>query len=422
MRLVIALLTIICIMLAIFVFVNFEQDQQSKIEKFVDIGGWCWFNHPNVLYTEGYVFLGYVANTGEKHFTARVARIDPSLGSVLYKDLLDRVDDDHAAPAMDVLPDGRIIVTVSKHAGKVIRIAIFDPNNFNSNWSITDLNLSNTLLKGMLTYPSPAVLGDRIFIFFRDGNPSNSLWRFIYSDDMGQTWSKPQILLDPQGKAPGVYVIFTRVGNTVYFTASLAYGPVDKPKKNVYFFYLDNDGFYRADGTKIADMETPLNIDMIEKVFDSDREGLYGAWIYDVYPDDDGRPIIAFTAFEKVENRTYKHYYYTARWEGDTWIVRRIADGGELHPMIINEYLYSGGIWIMRSDPNKVILSRKCDNGWQIEIRDLTGNLQGLIREPKAPNEMNIHPLEVNGVIIWQSGYYREKNILVTPIFYTTHK
>lgn len=111
--------------------------------------------------------------------------------------------DDHATPALVVLPDCRIIVAVSKHIGKVIRIAIFSKPYDISSWTIVDLNTSKTL-KEMLIYPSPPVLGGRSYVFFRDGSASNSCWRFIYSDDMGITWTNPQSLLDPLEKAPGV--------------------------------------------------------------------------------------------------------------------------------------------------------------------------------------------------------------------------
>jgi len=385
----------------------------------VDVGGWCWVNHPNILYAGGYVFLTYVGvtETYSNVFAAVVARIDPSTGSVSTYVLWDGVDDDHATPILDVLPDGRLIVAVAKHGGTVIRVAVSNNPYDISSWTVKDIDLSGKLVKNNVSYPVPVVLGNMIYIFFRDGSAGDSIWRYIYSSDGGVTWSDPITFFTPPSGVPAVYVFLTRIGNKVYFTANLAYGGSDVPKKNVYFFYFDGSAFYRADGTKIADVGISFTPDQVDKVFDSDAQGFYGAWSYDVYADVNGNPIIVFAVFRQVSSDLYQHFYYMAKWDGLKWVVNQVADGGELHPIIgAREFLYSGGIWIMRSDPDKVVVSRKRGMGWGVEIRDLGGNLVSVVKEPEELYEMNIHPVEVNGYIFWMSGTYAEKDVLQTYI------
>jgi hypothetical protein len=388
----------------------------------VDVGGWCWFNHPNIVYANGYIFLAYVGvtETVNNVFASMIAKIDPSTGSVSTYVLWDGVDSDHATPSLDVLPDGRLVVAVSKHSGTVIRVAISNNPYDISSWTAKDIDLSGKLVNNNVTYPVPIVLGSTIYVFFRDGPAGNSIWRYIYSVDGGVTWSDPVTFLTPPSGVPAIYVLLTRVGSKVYFAANLAFGGVDVPKKNVYFFYFDGSAFYRANGTKIADAGTSFTPEQADKVFDSDAYGFYGAWSYDVYADASGNPIIAFAVFKKIDARLYQHFYYVARWDGTKWVVNQVADKGELHPIIANEYLYSGGIWIMRSDPSKVVVSRKRGMGWGVEIRDLSGSLITVVKEPEEPYEMNIHPVESNGYIFFMSGSYAEKNVLQTYILSNT--
>jgi len=389
----------------------------------VDVGGWCWVDHPNILYAGGYIFLTYVGvtETAINTFASMIAKIDPSTGSVSTYVLWDGVDDDHATSILDVLPDGRLVVATAKHGGTVIRVAISNNPYDISSWTVKDIDLSGKLVKNNVTYPVPVVLSNTIYIFFRDGSAGNSIWRYIYSTDGGVTWSDPITFLTPPSDVPSIYVFLTRIGNKVFFTSNLAFGGSDAPKKNVYFFYFDGSAFFRVNGTKIADAGISFTPDQADKVFDSDAQGFYGAWSYDVYADINGNPIMAFAVFKKVGDNLYQHFYYVARWDGTMWVVNQVADKGELHPIIgAREFLYSGGIWIMRSDPSKVVLSRKRGMGWGIEVRDLSGNLINIVKEPEDLYEMNIHPIEDNGYIFWMSGAYAEKNVLQTYILSNT--
>ena len=380
----------------------------------VDVGGWCWVNHPNILYAGGYIFLGYVGvchhtvDTNYYAIASMIAKVDPSTGSVSRYLLRGNVDDDHATPSLDVLSDGRIIASVTKHFGDFIRVAISSNPYDISSWTVKDINLTGKLVKNtIITYPVPVVLGNRIYIFFRDGVSTDCVWRFIYSDDGGATWSDPVTFLVPPSGATAVYVFLSKVGNKLYMTANLVNSAGDV--WNVYFFYFDGSAFYRADGTKIADVGTAFTPEQADKIFDTKAQGFDGSWSYDVYVDASGRPIVVFDVYKKLGGGLISHWYYVAVWDGSKWVVRQVADNGDLFPVISTDYgvsKYAGGIWIMRSDPSKVLVSRKRGAGWGIEIRDLNGNLISVVKEPEHLYEMNIRPVEANGYIFWLSGSY----------------
>jgi len=382
----------------------------------VDVGGWCWVNHPNILYAGGYIFLGYVGlylfDDGGT-IISTVARINPSTGSVERYAIRSYVDDDHATPALDVLSDGRIVVSATKHYGDYIRVAISSNPYGISSWTVKDVNLSGKLVKNtIVTYPVPVVLGNRIYIFFRDGASTDAVWRFMYSDDGGSTWSDPVTFLVPPSGATAVYVFLSRVGSKVHMTANLvdSHGNV----WNVYYFYFDGSAFYKADGTKIADVGVAFTPEQADKVFDAKGAGFDGSWSYDVYEDASGRPVVVFDAYKKLGgvSGTYfgltQHWYYVAVWDGFRWVVRQVADNGDLFPILSPDGVskYAGGIYIMRSDPSKLLVSRKRGSGWGIEVRDLEGNLVSVLREPGGMYEMNMRPVEDGGYVFWMSGSY----------------
>jgi hypothetical protein len=382
----------------------------------VDIGGWCWINHPNILYVGGYIFLGYLGmylfdDAGAA--VATVARINPSTGYVERYGIRSGVDDDHAVPALDVLPDGRIVATVTKHYGDYIRVGITNDPYGISLWTFRNVDLTGKLVKNtIITYPVPVVLGSRIYVFFRDGASTDAVWRFIYSDDEGNSWSDPVTFLVPPSGATSVYVVLSRVGNKVHMTANL----VDSNGNvwNVYYFYFDGSAFYRADGSKIADVGTVFTPEQADKVFDVADAGFDGSWSYDVYVDAGGRPVIAFSAYKKlggVDGAYFgltQQWYYVAVWDGSRWVVRQVADNGDLFPILAPNGVskYAGGIYIMRSDPSKVLVSRKRSGGWGIEVRDLNGSVVSVLREPSGPYEVNMRPIEDGGYVFWMSGSY----------------
>src|SRR3954471_18995010 len=76
---------------------------------------WCWFQDPRAVYADGRTFTGYVTAAGD----IGVASYDYT-GHELRRSIVARSfqRDDHAAPALHVLPDGRLMALWSAHRGK----------------------------------------------------------------------------------------------------------------------------------------------------------------------------------------------------------------------------------------------------------------------------------------------------------------
>jgi hypothetical protein len=80
-------------------------------------GAWCWFADPRGVHFEGAhrrTYIGWVARDGD----IKVAAYDHDSGvrttAVVYSKL--QVDD-HANPALQVRPDGRVVVYYAAHNG-----------------------------------------------------------------------------------------------------------------------------------------------------------------------------------------------------------------------------------------------------------------------------------------------------------------
>lgn len=98
----------------------------------VDDGGWCWFQDERALVIDDrFVVFGSVANgRGEaaRAGDVQVSRWDLQSGAVETCELHDRLDrDDHAAPALLALPDGRLLAVYTTHGhDAVVRSRVGD--------------------------------------------------------------------------------------------------------------------------------------------------------------------------------------------------------------------------------------------------------------------------------------------------------
>src|SRR3954467_7052942 len=76
---------------------------------------WCWFQDPRAVYDDGRTFTGYVTAAGDIGVASYDHRAHALRRSVVARGCQ---RDDHAAPALQVLPDGRLMVLWSAHRGR----------------------------------------------------------------------------------------------------------------------------------------------------------------------------------------------------------------------------------------------------------------------------------------------------------------
>lgn len=336
-------------------------------------GAWCWFADPRAVYVSRpaeRIYAGWVDSTG----SIFVGSLDPKTGKIASTNLRDRFEkDDHANPALLVLPDGRIVVFYSAHGGmqdKGMRYRISERPGDITAWGDEILLGTNTGGPRGYCYPNPYRLSKekgRIYLFWRGGNFKPAI---SWTDDL-KTWSEARTLIASDDN-PSIrpYVKFDSNGTDRIQIAFTDGHPRDEPANSIYYACYRNGAFYTADGRKITDMTSlPIVHRQSDLVYDGRKTGVR-AWIWDIAADRENRPVIAYTRLPSESD----HRYHYAHWTGISWDDHEIGAAGPWFPRTPEgktepEPHYSGGIALDHNDPSAVYLSRRVDGVFEIERR-----------------------------------------------------
>ena len=351
----------------------------AQVSELIGDGAWCWFQDPRAIHYVGQhdrTYVGYVTSTGD----IDVLALDDPTGTV-YQTVLHPalVADDHAAPGLEVLPDGRIAVFYAGHVGNAMFYRVStnpeDVTSFGPELSVP----VNVLGPYGYTYANPVYVPaeHRTYLFFRGGDARPVM---TWSDDNLQTWSPAHTLVLPSGALPGQrpYAKYATNGtDTVYFTFDDGH-PRDIPNNSVYFMSLKGGEFYRADGTPIASLASVTGSDGTNggagvPISNTAADLVYNgggpdgkAWVQDIAAGADGRPVILFATFPNDSN----HRYHYAAWNGTAWQEHDFAGGGGSIATIGGETEYSGGLSLDHNDPSIVYTSRQQDTSateWEMQ-------------------------------------------------------
>ena len=296
-------------------------------------GAWCWFSEPRAVFKDGKTYTGWVTTDG----SIQVGEIDASNHPARMVTLHEKLQrDDHDNPAFLFLPDGRLAAFYNTHGNDDLFLRITEkPGDFSA-WTPERRLGMRDAAKGKMgiTYANPVRLADekdRVFVFFRgsDFKPNLSI-----SDDLCQTWSKPQTLVRRQGNTDGnrPYVRYWDDGKgriDILFTDG---HPRNEMKNRVHFMRYEKGAFWKADGTKIGMLtDLPLDPEKADVVYDGSAGR---GWIWDITEDKTGNPIIAYTRLPGDTKETIgrDHRYHYARWDGKAWVDHEIARGGKWFP------------------------------------------------------------------------------------------
>lgn len=327
--------------------------------------GWCWFADPRAIVVGDKILAGGVTTAGDVVATMIDWRKNVESKYVLAKDFQ---RDDHDNPSFLRLGDGRIATFYSKHSGDQLYMRRTVRSDDPSDWTAPQ-TLCTFKWPDSVTYPNP-YRTDRtkqIALFFRGINWKPTL---TLSNDDGETWSKPKIVIAGKEKDSN---------NRPYFKAQsdkqsrvhLAFTdghPRDEATNSIYYARLEKGSFRRADGSVIANLKNiPFSAASADVVYDGKADGVR-AWIWDVSSDHAGNPIIVYTRLPKED----KHEYRYAWWNGRRWVDRFIVDGGKWFPKTPEgkqepEPHYSGGLCLDPNDPRVVYLSRPINGRFEIE-------------------------------------------------------
>lgn len=346
-----------------------------------DDGAWCWFSDPRAIYDGDQVITGWVKTDG----TIEAAAFDPATQTVQTKVLYPQLQaDDHNNPAFVKTADGKILATYTTHSGS-------DGFFVNATTEGSDLKSFGEaervlLLDSMelekfpkihVTYANPyrlAAENNRLYCFGRwTGYKPNMMW----SDDNGRTWTTSRVFItnhpfDPNNRPYAKYYSDGQSKIHIIFTDG---HPRVEPTNSVYYAYYEGGAFYRADGTKIADMETiPFEPKDADVIFQSnEQEGR--AWIADVAQDENGQPVVLYT---KSPEETDHRYWY-AKYDGEKWLNYEICKAGKWFPQTQEgkterEPHYFGNMTLNPDNTNVVYLSREINGVFEIERRETKDN------------------------------------------------
>lgn len=348
----------------------------ESYEALADDGAWCWFSDPRAFYYQGKhrrIYAGWIDHNG--NVTVGSYDLDSRL---LNRKILDNVHetDDHDCPAMQITPEGRLMVFYSRHADATpLRIAVSGSPEDIDYWEpVRDLYLNDTVAySGLLnsyTYANLCRLtseNNKLYLFWRgmDFKPNLSV-----SPDQGLTWEKGRILILPDRLYPNrrPYIKVSSNGVDDIDFAFTDGHPRNEPTNSIYYIRYRQGAFFKAGGEKTAGMnDLPLNLLAADKIYDASKTG-EKAWIWDVAEDGNGSPVVVYVRFHGDTS----HVYYYAKWDGHQWNNYRLADSGGWFPQTPEgteerEPNYSGGLVLDHQDPGVVYLSIKRMHRFEIE-------------------------------------------------------
>ena len=376
-------------------------------QSFTFDGAWCWFSDPRAVYYEGIhkcTYTGWIDSYGDIF----VASYNHQTGKIQSQKLYDNLQiDDHDNPSILIDNKGFIHVFFSKHGGgEGIHSMVSKFTEDITQWNDEKLLKLNDIKKypdwnNSYTYYNPIQLSadsNKMLLFWRgmDGKPT-----FSISTDNGENWSKGKIYVMPERtynfRRPYVKVYSTGKDKIhILFTDG---HPRDEKQNSVYYMYYNNGAFYKANGTKIKNIDeeavSPREADV---VYDATRTN-QKAWVWEIAEDAKGNPVIAYTKFPNDSN----HIYCYATFNGKKWKSEDLINSGGWFPTapkgkVEPEPNYSGGMTIDKENSNTLYLSVNRDSVFEIEKWTLKAKNKWTVENiTKGSTKDNVRPYAIRG-------------------------
>ncbi|WP_321347029.1 BNR-4 repeat-containing protein [uncultured Draconibacterium sp.] len=373
-------------------------DKTPVVKTLNDDGAWCWFSDPRAIYTsDGQIITGWIKKDG----SVEVASLNPETGDAKFNNIFPQFEfDDHDNPAFTVLPNGNIFTMFAWHAtdkGVVSTTTTngTDISSFGENliFKPKTEELLKNFPRETYTYANPFVLSEednKLFVFGRWIGFKPNL---IISDDNGQTWSEQYVVMSDVPFTPNnrPYVKYYSDGKSKIHMIFTDGHPRVEPTNSVYYCYYEKGAFWKADGTKICNLNgLPFQVTDATVVYKADEE--HGrAWICDVV-EKEGTPYILYTRHPQETDHRYFYAWYNA--DTKTWEDHEICKAGKWFPQTPEgeterEPHYMGNMTFNPNKPNEIYLSREINGVFEIEKR--TTNDGG--------NTWNIEPITQNSTL-----------------------
>ncbi len=401
-------------------------------------GGWCWFQDPRAIITNGQLIIGSIAGTtangstaGDADVTSYNFQTKTSTETLLHA-AFDQ--DDHASPAFSVLPDGRIMVVYSTHGGtNYTEWRVSTSPGETTSWSAEQTSQVNSANDGNgNTYANPFYLStpNEVVNFSRAigydpnystiSNLSNTIPSFNYGGHW-MYWSNPNNTPPLTGGNGRPYVKYASNGSdTVWFATT-----EDSPQNHANSLYVGYIKFtssgsgnvYTSTGTDLGGLSTgtaptggsnppaggnqgdiasgtglsylPTDFTPIVKANTTyngvNLTGKYVAWATSMQLDSSGDPYLGFVVVDNLTGAYGNNLeYYYAHFNGTTWQVSRVGYAGL--PLYNGQNQYAGLLAVDPLDPDKIFISADVNPTTGAALLGPDGQQHWQILEGTSPN------------------------------------
>lgn len=407
---------------------NTGADSES-FKSFTFNGAWSWFTDPRAVYYEGEhkkTYAGWIDNYGN----ITIGTYNHDTKQIKTHVLNGNVEiDDYNHPSILFDENGKLLVFFNRHNSETSstthsRYLIRAKNTEDiSEWhAIQELHLNDETVKSISkTYSQPVRLkaeNGSIYLFCQnlEGKPS-----FLKSEDNGVTWSKGKLVYlreQSYGFKQPYMKVYSNGDKKIHITFTDG-SPKNENDNNIYYTYYENGAFYKADGSKIKNIEDlPIKAEELDVVYNA-KSGEAKAWNWDIAEDKKGNPVIAYAKFPTDTT----HYYCYAKWTGSKWLNKTLVNSGKWFQNTRknkkeSEPYYSGGMSIDHENTNLIYLSVNRDSIFEIEkwTTKNDGKSWKVDFITKGSSKNNVRPFAVRGAkegnplqVVWmQNSEYVE--------------
>lgn len=311
-----------------------------------DNGAWSWFMDPRVIIDRDQLLVGsdravgrYTNSAAPDWGNVELSILDlKSLkhqNVVLHRHL---EQDDHDAPGLMVLQDGRYFAGYSKHGQETkmyyrISTRPGDATEWEPEATFVTPGKAASFTRDVFTYCNPMRLStenNRMYLFHRSHNLNPN---YLVSEDDGRTFRYGGKLFDGL-HGYSAYVKYACNGrDTIHFVATEDH-PRNYPN-SLYYAFIRGGNIYRADNSLVAPLAASTNTTVHPWDFTRIYQGgsNHVAWMSDIRLDAQGRPAVLFTVKVNSAGTTRGHggediRFHYARFDGQQWHEKEIGYAG----------------------------------------------------------------------------------------------
>ena len=408
-----------------------------------DEGAWCWFADPRAIHyksADGAIdaaYIGYI----DVHGAIKASQVDfKASAEGVQQDVLVRSrfqPDDHNNPTFLVLPDERVMIFYARHTDE----ARFYYRISTRKGDITALGEEHEIkVANNTTYPSPFILSDdpeHIYLCWRGINWHPTIAKLTMPDENDKVsieWG-PYQMVQSTGARP--YAKYHSNGKDKIYMAYTTGHPDNEWPNWLYFNTIIINAQQSEDGKvttnpQLADLKGKVLSTISNGAFkvsktDSykssypgtilDAPSNYRDWVWQIALDKDDHPVVAMV---RISNDKNSHQYYYARWNGTSWRLTDLVNGGgRFHPSN-TEYCYSGGMALDEANINDIYLSvptasattgTKVYEIWKYTVDD-NGKVTAKEQVTRNSEKNNVRPFVLPGSadsklrLCWMHGDY----------------